>query len=516
MRMWDSADSRQESQAQDWAGDVSSAAEPSETFVRDLRPARLLATARTMLDVPVFALAALVSLVSSMLTSEHLLGRPYALMGDPDQIAQRLGELVIVSAVLLAWFFKRGHYTQRMPFWTETRDILQCVALMALLDSFLQYATKDSFSRLWLTQYWIFVALVLMVGRQLGKRLLAYFGLWQLRTLVVASRNDGEDVVAALGSEPRLGYEVVGTFDPAHGFIPADDRVSATHLDEKSFAWPTISDLCRQLRIDNLVLAFDAAQMQGAQGLLRELVRSRMAFAIAPPLRGVAVHGLQAQHFFSHDVVLLQPQNNLARSFDRALKRGFDLLVSGCALAFLAPLLLMIAMMIRLGGGPALFGQWRLGMDGRRFRCLKFRTMVDDAESLLRTHLVRNPEASAEWMRSWKLRHDPRVTRIGRFLRKSSIDELPQLINVLKGEMSLVGPRPIVESEVRYYADNIMYYLQVRPGITGLWQVSGRADTGYPRRVALDCWYVRNWSLWHDIAILFGTVPAVLRQEGAY
>ncbi|HKA39286.1 MAG TPA: sugar transferase, partial [Burkholderiales bacterium] len=171
---------------------------------------------------------------------------------------------------------------------------------------------------------------------------------------------------------------------------------------------------------------------------------------------------------------------------------------------------------IRQTGGAAIFRHMRVGRYGRMFGCLKFRTMVLDAEGVLRGHLDADPGARAEWERDFKLKDDPRITPIGAFLRKTSLDELPQLWNVLKGEMSLVGPRPIIEEELERYGDQVGYYLETRPGVTGLWQISGRNDTGYEDRVALDSWYVRNWSLWYDLVILVKTINVVLRRKGAY
>ena len=150
------------------------------------------------------------------------------------------------------------------------------------------------------------------------------------------------------------------------------------------------------------------------------------------------------------------------------------------------------------------------------FGCLKFRTMVPDADGVLRRLLEVDPRARAEWERDFKLKDDPRITPIGDFLRRTSLDELPQLWNVLKGEMSLVGPRPIIEEEVERYGDQVGYYLETRPGITGLWQISGRNSIGYDDRVALDSWYVRNWSIWYDLVILVKTIAVVLRGKGAY
>ena len=199
----------------------------------------------------------------------------------------------------------------------------------------------------------------------------------------------------------------------------------------------------------------------------------------------------------------------------RAAKACID--VGGAMLLLLAlsPLMLTLAALIRLDGGPALFAHERLGARGRSFRCLKFRTMLRNADEVLRDALARDPKVAAEWILHRKLRHDPRVTRVGRFLRSTSLDELPQLINVLRQDMSLVGPRPIVRQEVDRYADAISHYYAVRPGITGLWQVSGRSDVSYDQRVQFDSWYVRNWTLWLDVAILGRTLPVVLRRQGA-
>jgi Undecaprenyl-phosphate galactose phosphotransferase WbaP len=181
------------------------------------------------------------------------------------------------------------------------------------------------------------------------------------------------------------------------------------------------------------------------------------------------------------------------------------------------PILALITLAIRLDSpGPALFRQERVGRDGRTFHVWKFRTMLVDAEARLEALLATDPAARLEWESSQKLARDPRVTRVGGFLRATSLDELPQLWNVVLGEMSLVGPRPIVRAEIPRYAESYEYYRQVRPGITGYWQVSGRSNTSYTQRVMLDTYYVRNWSIWLDLVILLRTVTVVLQRQGAY
>ena len=197
-------------------------------------------------------------------------------------------------------------------------------------------------------------------------------------------------------------------------------------------------------------------------------------------------------------------------------KRVFDVCAASAMLVFALPAMFFIAVVLfSTYRGPILFGHERVGRNGQRFRCLKFRSMVVDSQEALRRHLEASPQARAEWEATQKLRDDPRITPIGRFLRATSLDELPQLINVIRGDMSLVGPRPIVEDEVPRYADQIEHYAAVRPGITGLWQVSGRSDVDYAQRVQLDSRYVREWSFAGDIVILIKTVKVVALRTGS-
>ena len=197
--------------------------------------------------------------------------------------------------------------------------------------------------------------------------------------------------------------------------------------------------------------------------------------------------------------------------------RVLDVILAMLALIFLAPLMIVVGAMVWMqDGGPCFYAQTRIGRGGVGFKCLKFRSMLVDADQRLQALLARDPVARAEWDRDHKLRSDPRITVLGSFLRRSSVDEIPQLINVLRGEMSLVGPRPIVAAETVRYGRYMHDYCSVTPGITGLWQVSGRNDVSYRRRVALDVTYARSKSLLLDLKILLATIPAVLLRKGSY
>ncbi|MGH1421773.1 MAG: sugar transferase [Hyphomonas sp.] len=210
-----------------------------------------------------------------------------------------------------------------------------------------------------------------------------------------------------------------------------------------------------------------------------------------------------------------QAKQPLSRGEEYA-KRVFDIVVSASALLALSPLILAFAIAIKIQDGEkALFKQKRFGLNGETFNCFKLRSMVPDARERLEALLASDPAARQEWEETQKLTDDPRITALGHFIRKTSIDELPQLYNVLRGDMSLVGPRPIVENEIEKYGENFNFYCEVRPGVTGLWQVKGRSDTTYPERVAMDVEYVRTHSFIGDIMIVLKTVPAVLMSKGA-
>ena len=218
-------------------------------------------------------------------------------------------------------------------------------------------------------------------------------------------------------------------------------------------------------------------------------------------------------------VLLLEPEgrSEAAKPSEYPLKRTVDIVASTLALVFLAPLMILVALLVWvLDPGPVIYVQDRIGFGGKRFRIFKFRTMDTRAEDMLTGLLTSDPVSLSQWNERQKLSSDPRVTRFGYFLRMSSIDELPQLLNVLKGDMSLVGPRPIVASERVRYGRHFSDYSRLRPGITGLWQVSGRNNTTYRRRVALDVTYGRRMSLAFDLKIMWNTLPAIVEAEGCY
>lgn len=236
-----------------------------------------------------------------------------------------------------------------------------------------------------------------------------------------------------------------------------------------------------------------------------------------PNLANIPIANMEINKLPIENVVLLNVKNNLALKRNKIIKYVFDMVLTIIGTICISPILICIAIWIyKDSPGPIIFKHMRVGKDGREFPCYKFRSMCVDAKEKLEELLQNDPEARAEWERDFKLKHDPRITKSGAFLRRTSLDELPQIFNVLKGEMSLVGPRPIIKDEMERYGNHIGDYLMVKPGIAGIWQCSGRSDVSYQERVQMDSWYVRNWSVWLDIMILWKTIEAVVAKKGAY
>lgn len=342
-------------------------------------------------------------------------------------------------------------------------------------------------------------------------------GVWQRPTLIIGHGPNAIEAVAALHSEPALGFEVLGLIDVNDGVV----ATSPATFDLRGQTLPVLPlellGMWANTPGVQFVLALEHGQNEIRENLLRRLAYWRVEdVSVIPAMRGVPLFGTDISYFFSHEVAMLKLRNNLRYWPARLLKRVFDLVASLGLLIVGWPLFMYLAWRIRQDGGAAVFAHRRVGQGGKLFDCYKFRSMRVDAEEQLRELLATDPALRVEWEKEFKLKADPRISAIGRFLRRTSLDELPQVFNVIKGDMSLVGPRPVVQAELKRYGHDVDYFLMVRPGMTGLWQVSGRNDVGYDTRVYLDTWYVKNWSLWYDIAILFKTIKVVFKRNGAY
>ena len=356
----------------------------------------------------------------------------------------------------------------------------------------------------------LFSAVLAPLGRTVAKYVLHHFELWGREVVILGAGNAGRRVARALQQRPLDGLRPVALFDddPAKRDTEIEGlRVAGTLQDAQTYA--------RAQGVRHAIVAISHASDATLMQLLNTQGRAFKQVQFVPHIEGLPVYGVRAGSL--DNLLALEVDNALNSKLNQSVKRALDLVGVVVGGLIISPFLLLLMLAIYIDSpGRVFFGHRRVGQDGEHFMTWKFRTMVPNAQEVLEEHLARDPLLAQEWQTSFKLQHDPRITRVGKFLRKTSLDELPQLWNVLVGEMSLVGPRPIIDEEVPRYASAFELYKLVRPGMTGHWQVSGRSDTDYPHRVALDSFYIRNWSVWLDIVILMATVKVVLEGDGAY
>ncbi|HCT6815434.1 TPA: undecaprenyl-phosphate galactose phosphotransferase WbaP, partial [Escherichia coli] len=417
----------------------------------------------------------------------------------------------LLAVCCVGWYSIRlRHYFYRKTFWFELKEILRTLVIFAIIEIAVIAFTTWSFSRaLWVIT-WIFILLLVPFSRILTKYLLNKLGYWQRDTWIIGSGNNAIEAYKAIISEKNLGLKIIG-FIASEGGVRAGETINGIKVISNDIDWLRGEDKKTQF-----IVAVESHQSEMRNSWLRNfMIQGFRYVSVIPTLRGMPLDSTDMSFIFSHEVMIFRVQQNLAKWSSRTLKRLFDIIASIAIIILLSPVLLYISRLVKKDGGPAIYGHERIGQDGKPFKCLKFRSMVTNSKDVLNELLQNDPEAKREWDTTFKLKNDPRITKIGAVLRRTSLDELPQLFNVLKGEMSLVGPRPIITAELERYNEEVDYYLLSKPGMTGLWQVSGRSDVDYETRVYLDAWYVKNWSMWNDIAILFKTVGVVLKKDGA-
>jgi Undecaprenyl-phosphate galactose phosphotransferase WbaP len=441
---------------------------------------------------------------------------PFFYAGFPRELPFRgLFEIWWFFVVWVFFLYYEGLYTKRFSFWDEIRALWK-VSFFSTVGVFTILSVgklSEEMSRTIVVLMGVLSLVSLPLIRMIVKKILRQLGFLKRSVLILGAGETGKLIVRALKKEPNYGYEIKGFVDDDPGKVGKEIEGVKIHRGTDRAA--TYINRCG---IDDLVIAMPGAGKERLQGLINSLQHKVDRILFVPDIFGIAVLGTNLQHFFHEEAFAFEMKNNLASPFNMFIKRSFDIGMSIVLLPVLSLPVALISLLIRIDSpGRAIFSQERIGRGGRSFRCYKFRTMYEDAEEKLEVLLRDDPDAKNRWERYWKLSDDPRVTKVGRFLRTTSLDELPQIINVLKGEMSFVGPRPVTQDEIdRHYREMAELCFSVMPGITGLWQVSGRSNTGYDYRIALDSWYVRNWNLWLDIVILFKTVKIVVKREGAY
>jgi exopolysaccharide biosynthesis polyprenyl glycosylphosphotransferase len=367
--------------------------------------------------------------------------------------------------------------------------------------------------KLYVARGWIAITLPLAIASLSAERAFARDVFARLRrsgrllrpAVVVGANTEGVAIASMLECDPSLGYKLTGFADDV---LEAGTHVLGGHTVLGGVE--QIADIVAQVGATAVVMATTAIDAGTSNRLARMLTDLGISVELSSSLCDIAAERLIVRPLGRYPVIYVEPVSR--NRWRMAAKRTFDVVVAGLGLLASMPLLVLAGVAIKATSrGTLFFKQDRVGRDGRTFRVVKFRTMVSNAEELL-VHLRHRNEADGPL---FKIREDPRVTRVGRFLRRSSIDELPQLWNVLRGEMTLVGPRPAIPAEVDGWSPELHQRLRVKPGITGMWQVSGRSQSSFDDYVRLDLYYVDNWSLLTDLAILLRTIPSVFLQRGA-
>ena len=377
-----------------------------------------------------------------------------------------------------------------------------------ILARTIEKAGWDSINTAFLISF-VFSTLILLAARSVTHLFLNKTKLGGIPAVIYGTGSTGKLVVDCLLGSIRTGYVPVLMLDDNP---LGDDEYRGVPVIHDTTAGP---EVVKRYNIKMAIVATPELDSGRLKLLLNTSVSAFRYNVLIPNFFSISNIWMSVRDF--NGVLGIETSHKLRLDWNLAIKRFFDLAIVISGGLFLLPFLLIVALLIKINShGPVLYKHKRLGRNGQYFYAYKFRSMAADAEQKLQKLLESDPAAKEEWEKNRKLQNDPRVTGFGKFLRRTSIDEFPQLVNILKGEMSLVGPRPIVDEEVEKYGEDFSRIFSIRPGLTGLWQVSGRSDTNYYERVAYDAYYLQSWSIWLDLWIIFKTFGVVLVGKGAY
>ncbi len=393
-----------------------------------------------------------------------------------------LSQFIFVILILFILMFYEKIYIIRYDFWQDIYKVLKATFLGYLLTLSLLTLTQTNleYSRIFLTIYFLLVAILLPIFKRYSKKIIFYFDYCKKSTLIVGDATKMEIVKKELQDNWYLG------------------------MIYKEINYNTVIIISKNIPKDKL------------NSLVETYLHNYSEVFVMPYLSDINFIHSNILEYSNIRHNTIQIENKLLNKKNIFIKNSFDKIISILILPFFIPLHFCILLLIKLDSkGSAMFVQKRLGKDDKDFFVYKYRTMYTNGDKILETYLKNNPNELEYYNKYHKYQNDPRVTKIGKILRATSLDELPQILNILKGEMSLVGPRPYMLSEATKLKDNKKYILKVKPGITGLWQVSGRNNLTFSQRNQLEIWYIKNWSLWADIVILIKTIKVVLNKVGA-
>jgi undecaprenyl-phosphate galactose phosphotransferase len=415
--------------------------------------------------------------------------------------------------VFMLFLFFEGLYGKRMLVYQMTERIfLSCLGgtVFSVLLMFIAQVSGQV-SRLFVLLFAALAFAILSIVRIFICKVFKKVRAFQIPVLIVGAGKTADFVVRQIRRDAGMRYRILGFLEDRKPFKDYGPNMPILG------GFDDLEKAAKETGVDTILIAAPGLPQDKLSDLIYRAQSLVKHVAVVPNLVAVPMSNVSVESFFDAKIMVLHIKNNLDNPWNRLLKRLFDIGATIVGGILISPLLLAIAIWVYHDSpGPVIFKHRRVGKDGREFNCYKFRSMCVNSKEVLDHLLATDPKAKAEWDKEFKLKDDPRITKSGAFLRKTSLDELPQLWNVLKGEMSLVGPRPIVQAEVERYDKFIKEYYSVLPGITGMWQTSGRSDIDYPERVQMDSWYVHNWSVWLDMVLLWRTVAVVLSHKGAY
>ncbi|MGC8765603.1 MAG: sugar transferase [Brevinematia bacterium] len=420
--------------------------------------------------------------------------------------------------IFVVFFSFEKLYFKKQPFWEEEKFILKSVFQSIVFIFFVITITEDygSVSRLTIFFLGLIFFPIVSVIRFWGKRILNILGIWSENVLIIGINEKARRIAESYIKEKEVGYSIVG-------FL-TDDGVNKKRIKilnrevEILGSVKNFKSIIKNLNVDNVIIALENYTQEEILKLSKEIQRIAKTVMIKPLISDIAQLNTEIHYLFFEKTLLIKINNNLKSLTNQIIKAVLDILIVLVLSPFLLLFICIIAIAVKLTSkGPVFIKQERMGKGGKIFNCLKFRTMYENGDKILEEYLSKNSLAKKEWDDYRKLKtYDPRVTQIGKFLRKTSLDELPQFINVLRGEMSVVGPRPYLIKEKRQIKEFLNIILLAKPGITGLWQVSGRNDLKFLERAELEAWYVENWSVWLDFIILIRTIFVIFKGNGAY
>lgn len=461
-------------------------------------------------------LAALLATVCiAHLLRSQLLNRLIHFDQAPLSLRSQIDSIFPMGALIIVIIFSFNKlYTRRLTFWQEVRGLFKSVALSFILIMTVVFLSRryTDFSRVVVLLAGLLSFALFPVFRLLIKKFLARIKLWKKRVIILGTGETAGLVAGSIRKNPILGYEIAGFLSET----PEDIGRALFDNIKVIGQINQIAELMPMHNVQDIIVAMPDISTSRLVELIERSEEYAETIRFIPGLGSLFTMGVEVEDL--GDVMGLAVARNLTKPWNIVTKRVMEFVLALLLFILLLPLFLIIAAAIKLDSrGPVILVQNRLGLKNKVFRLFKFRSMYVDSDAKLKAHLEKNPIVREEWRKYQKLKNgDPRVTRVGRVVRKYSLDEIPQLLNILRGDMSLVGPRPYLPREIDEIGASYHIISQVKPGITGLWQVSGRNDLPFKERLFLDEFYIRNWSMWLDVVILFKTVKVLVRQEGAF